>query len=87
MNRIDSNNSVNSENSPMPKLINAEIIHKYFHKCGKMIKLDNLKDLMTDCGEQLGLEDFNGEAQISFELFHKFMTFLLEKSGNNEKTE
>lgn len=47
-----------------------------------MIRLDLLKDLMTDCGKQLGLEDFNGDAQISFELFHKFMTFLLEKQNH-----
>ena len=39
---------------------------------------------MNDCGEKLGLEDFYGEAQISFELFYKFMTFLLEKKDTKD---
>ena len=36
---------------------------------------------MTDCGEKLGLEEFHGEALISFEVFYKFMTFILEQKS------
>ena len=37
---------------------------------------------MTDCGEKLGLDDFHGDAEISFDLFYTFMTFMLEKKDN-----
>ena len=80
MQKTDSYNSVNSTlSSPGIKYIDAEIIHKYLQKCGKIIRLEALKEMMNDCGDKLDLDGFNGEAQISFELFYKFMTFLLEE--------
>ena len=38
---------------------------------------------MTDCGQKLGLEEFHGDAQIPFDVFYKFMTFLLEKKSDD----
>lgn len=72
----------NTPNSPVPQFIDANMIHQYFQKCGKIIKLEALKSLMTDCGDKLGLDDFHGDAEISFDLFYTFMTFMLEKKEN-----
>lgn len=69
------------DNSPIPQFIDATHIQRYFQKCGKIIKIEALKELMTDCGEKLGLEEFHGEALISFEVFYKFMTFILEQKS------
>jgi len=62
--------------------VDARAIHKYFQKCGKIIKRSKLKKLMTSCGHQLGLKDFHGGAQVTFPVFYKFMRALLEPKDN-----
>jgi len=62
--------------------VDARAIHKYFQKCGKIIKRSKLKKLMTSCGQQLGLKDFHGGAQVTFPVFYKFMRALLEPKDN-----
>jgi hypothetical protein len=44
--------------------IDAKVLHQFFKKCGKQIKRRELKKLMTQCGQQLGLEGFSGKAKI-----------------------
>ena len=68
------------ENTEDKDLIDSELIHKFFIKCGKIIDLQKLKNLMTDCGKKLQITEFDGEQKISFETFQKMMRFLLERS-------
>ena len=62
-----------------PLTISAEDIHAYFQKAGKQLDLEELKEMMTECGQETSIPEFEGSAKVTVDVFKKVMTsFLVE---------
>lgn len=65
-----------SKESVDSQLLDAEIIQKYFNKCGKVIELDKIKSMLDECG-------LKSDETIDFETFYQFMISFLDDSQRN----
>ena len=54
--------------------INAEILSKYFIKCGKIYSEDEIVQMMNKVAMTFDSGNFNGSENISFDTFYQFMT-------------
>ena len=46
------------------------MIVEYLNKCGKVTQFNDLRNLMTECGQQCNIKGFNGEDDIDFDTFY-----------------
>jgi len=65
--------------------IDSETLKQFLLRSGRDVRLKDIKQLMNECGEQCGIEGFNGDSNIDIDIFFRFMTsFLLEPPANQE---
>ena len=60
--------------------INASIIHDYFIKCGRVVQLTDIENMMNEVQSIFKIDGFDGkvDTKINLEIFYRFMTSFLQ---------
>ena len=62
-----------AKNSNDKEFVNAERIHEYLKRCGKVVPMEEITDMLQE------IECFTNKEHIVFEQFYDFMTSFISK--------